>query len=160
MSIIWCRSKCVNFNSFMDIFLQYGPGGHYQNYYHGALSLSQVTVTHLKNCLPSISSTGAQSSNELQRLDCMTGYQDSSPSHDHQGNMPNWNDPQIWYSERCAHNKPGHGTISWRVYELITEIWQKFCWALALMLILIFQSSHNFAHVTIAKLSWHVQNCN
>ena len=29
---------------------------------------------------PYISSTGAQSSNELHRLDCMTGYQDSSPN--------------------------------------------------------------------------------
>ena len=36
-------------------------------------------------------STGARSSNELQRLDRMTGYQDSSPSYDRQGDMPYWN---------------------------------------------------------------------
>ena len=45
-----------------------------------ALSLSQVTANHSKIGHPKIKFTGAQSSNELQRLDYSTGYQDSSPS--------------------------------------------------------------------------------
>ena len=53
------------------------PGGHYWNYYPGAMPSSQVTATHVKM---GMKLTGAWSSGELQRLDYMTGYQDSSPS--------------------------------------------------------------------------------
>ena len=35
-------------------------------------------------------STGARSSNELQWHDFKIGYQDSSPSNDHQGNIACW----------------------------------------------------------------------
>ena len=52
----------------------YNPGGHYWNYSSGALSLSQITATHLK-----IKSTGARSSSELQRPDHITGDQERSP---------------------------------------------------------------------------------
>ena len=73
------------------------PGGHHRNYYPGALYVIQAAATHLKINHPQInlqvpdlqtsckdlitraqiSSAGAPSSNELQRLDYMTGYQDS-----------------------------------------------------------------------------------
>ena len=49
------------------------PGGHYCVYHPGALSESIRKI-----------SMGAQSSNQLQRLDYMTGYQDSSCSNGHQ----------------------------------------------------------------------------
>ena len=42
------------------------------------------------------------------------------------------------------------GIISLKVYELMI---------FALILVLMNQSSHNFAHVTTAELSWHVQKC-
>ena len=61
------------------------PGGHYWDYYPGTLSLSQVTAPHLKAGHPQIKSTSARSSKELQRLDHMRGYEDSSPSNVHQG---------------------------------------------------------------------------
>ena len=64
------------------------PSGHYWNYYPSALSASQNTATHLKMGHPLMKSMGAPSSNELQRLDLMTGYQDSSPSNGHQGDTP------------------------------------------------------------------------
>ena len=49
------------------------PGGHYWVYHPGALSvfISEVSM-------------GARSSNELQRLDYMTGYQDSDWNNGHQ----------------------------------------------------------------------------
>ena len=51
----------------------------------------------------------------------------------------------------------GHGPFSLRVYELMTEIsWKYFCVILFLMI----QSGHDFAHAMTAELSWHVQNCN
>ena len=56
-------------------------GGHYWNYYPGALSLSQVITTYLKIRHLQMKSTGAWSSNELQWLDYMTGYQDIRGSH-------------------------------------------------------------------------------
>ena len=43
----------------------------------GALSLSQFTTNHFRIGHPWISSTGTRSSDELQRLDYMTGYQAS-----------------------------------------------------------------------------------
>ena len=49
------------------------PGSHYLYYYPGALSLSQDC-----NSFEDWAPAGARSSNELQRLDCMIGYQDSS----------------------------------------------------------------------------------
>ena len=59
------------------------PGGLYWDYYPGALSWSHITASHLK-----MESTGAQSLNELQRLQHMRGDQDSSPSDGIQGDMP------------------------------------------------------------------------
>ena len=52
-------------------------GGNYWNYFASALVLSQVTASHLKIGHPQMKSRGAQSSNELQGLDYMTGHQDS-----------------------------------------------------------------------------------
>ena len=43
----------------------------------GALSLSQFTTNHFRIGHAWISSTGTRSSDELQRLDYMTGYQES-----------------------------------------------------------------------------------
>ena len=42
--------------------------------------------------------------------------------------------------------------LQW-VYEIKIEI------SFAIILILMIQSGHNFAHVMTAELSWHVQNC-
>ena len=52
------------------------------------LCLHKVTATHstIEHLL--MKSTGAWSPNELQRLDCMAGYQDSSSSNGSQGDMP------------------------------------------------------------------------
>ena len=58
----------------------YYSGDLYWYYNPDALSLSQDTVTHLMIGHPQMKSTGARSSNQLHRLDYMTGYQDSSPS--------------------------------------------------------------------------------
>ena len=44
----------------------------------GALSIGQITATHFKFGHPYISSTGVQFLNDLQRLDNLRGYQDSS----------------------------------------------------------------------------------
>ena len=55
------------------------PGIHYCDYYPGALSFSDNTATHLKMGHQQMKSAGARSSNELQRLDCMTGYQIVAP---------------------------------------------------------------------------------
>ena len=52
------------------------------SYYPGAPSLSQVTATHLKTWQMKIY---RYLTFELQRLDYMTGYQDSSPRNGHQG---------------------------------------------------------------------------
>ena len=49
-----------------------------------------------------------------------------------------------------------HGPIKQRFYELINEILWKFSAAIVIVMI---QLGHKFAHVTTAKLSWHVQNC-
>ena len=48
------------------------------------------------------------------------------------------------------------GTISNNVYWLIIQIFKKNVLLLQKIMI---RSGHNFAHVTTAKLSWHVQNC-
>ena len=54
------------------------PGGHYWDYYTGVLSWCQVSAIHWKMGYPKMKFTGAQSLNELQRLDYMTGYQGSN----------------------------------------------------------------------------------
>ena len=56
------------------------PGGNHWDYYPGNLSWSQITATHLKirhhyTFLKRV----AEITNQI--LDCMIGYQDSSPSH-------------------------------------------------------------------------------
>ena len=53
-------------------------GGHFWDYYPHALSLSQITATHLK----------VRSSNESHWLDILTGYQDSNPNNGHQRKCP------------------------------------------------------------------------
>ena len=49
------------------------------------------------------------------------------------------------------------GPISQIVDELITEISCEILFVLIIFLMI--RSGHNFAHVTTAELSWHVQNC-
>ena len=57
-------------------------GGHYRVYYPGTLS------SLWSHCNSVMESTSTRSSNELQLLDHTIGYQPSSPSNGHQGNMP------------------------------------------------------------------------
>ena len=51
------------------------PCGHYWDYHPGVVSLNPFLATHLKIEHPWISSTGIRSSNELQWLDHVAGYQ-------------------------------------------------------------------------------------
>ena len=44
-------------------------------------------------------STGARSSNELQKVGYMTEYQDGSPSNGRQGDTPYWE--WLWCMRRC-----------------------------------------------------------
>ena len=74
MITIVSQPQCVKHCHMKRFRMSFHPGDHYWNYYPGAQSLNQVSATHLKK------STGARSSNELQRLHYMTGYQDSSPN--------------------------------------------------------------------------------
>ena len=68
------------------------PGGHHWNHHPGALSLSQVTTTHLRmgfhSFLLLVKSMGAWFSTELQRLSYMIGYQDDSASSGHREHAP------------------------------------------------------------------------
>ena len=57
------------------------PDGQYWDYNLTVLFLSEVSATHLKIGCP----VGALSSNELQRLEYMTGYQDNNLSSGCQG---------------------------------------------------------------------------
>ena len=49
-----------------------------------------------------------------------------------------------------SHFTKGLWAINWNLAKLL----------FTLILIVLIQSAHNFAHVTTAELSWHVQNCN
>ena len=66
------------------------PGGHDWDCYPGALSLSQTTATRVKIGHLSMKSMGARSSNEVQRLDFMIGYQDTGP-------RSGWATPILWW---------------------------------------------------------------
>ena len=69
------------------------PGGHYWGYHPGVLSVFKRKI-----------SMGARSSNQLQRLDNMTGYQDSNCNNSHQVTchiqlVPSWGISldMMWY---------------------------------------------------------------
>ena len=62
----------------------------------------------------------------------------------------------LWGFLRCIrgqwsgdHSTKGLWAYNWNLIKIICD----------LNVILIIQSGHNFAHVTTAVLSWHVQNC-
>ena len=48
-----------------------------------------------------------------------------------------------------AHSTKGLWAHNWNLMQIIILV----------IMILIIQSGHNFAHVTTAQLLWHVQNC-
>ena len=54
-------------------------GGHYWEHFP-VIILNQVAATHLMVGHQLVSSTGARSSHELPRLDCLIGYKESSPN--------------------------------------------------------------------------------
>ena len=58
----------------------------------------------------------------------------------------------VWSARTCM----ARGPISQRVYELLIEILGKCFFLISIPLIL---SCHDFAYVTTAELSWHLQNC-
>ena len=54
---------------------------------------SKVSATHLKIERPQILSTGARSSNDWQRFNCMIWYQDSSPNNGRHATYPIYRSP-------------------------------------------------------------------
>ena len=66
------------------------PGSQYWNCYPDTPSLNKANATHLKIGHPSMKSTGAWFSNELQKLGSMRGYHDCSLRNGHQVTYPFW----------------------------------------------------------------------
>ena len=59
-----------------------------------------------------------------------------------------------WFTDAYNYHQ---GSILHKAYELINLNLMKIL--SDVIIILMVQSAHNFAHVTTAELSWHVQNC-